>query len=57
MKESEMDAIAEFIYRVVMKEEDVKKVAADVAEFKRDYQKVHYAYDTETEAYAHLRFM
>jgi len=56
MKESEMDAIAEFITRVVMKEEDVKKVAADVAEFKKDYQKVHYAFDTETPAYAHLRF-
>ncbi len=57
MKESEMDAIVEFITRVVMKEEDVKKVAADVSEFKKDYQKVHYAFDTETEAYAHLRFM
>lgn len=56
MKESEMDAIAEFITRVVMKEEDVKKVAADVGEFKKDYQKVHYAFDTETDAYAHLRF-
>ncbi len=56
MKESEMDAIAEFIHRVVMKEEDVKKVAADVAQFKRDYQKVHYAFDNETDAYAHLRF-
>lgn len=56
MKESEMDAVAEFITRVVMKEEDVKKVAADVSEFKKDYQKVHYAFDTETEAYAHLRF-
>ena len=57
MKESEMDAIAEFITRVVMKEADVKKVAADVAEFKKEYQKIHFAYDTETLAYAHLRFM
>ncbi|MFW9851234.1 MAG: serine hydroxymethyltransferase, partial [Candidatus Thorarchaeota archaeon] len=57
MKESEMDAVAEFLYRVIMKEEDVKKVASDVAEFKKDFQKVHYAFDTETDAYAHLRFM
>ena len=56
MKESEMDAIAEFITRIVMKEDDAKKVAADVADFKKDYQKVHYAFDTETDAYAHLRF-
>ncbi|MCF2135673.1 MAG: serine hydroxymethyltransferase [Candidatus Thorarchaeota archaeon] len=57
MNESEMDTIAEFMTRVVMKEEDVKKVAADVAEFRKDYQHVHYAYDTETPAYKHLRFL
>ena len=57
MKESEMDATAEFMTRVVMKGEDVKKVASEVGEFRKDYQKVHYAFDTETDAYAHLRFM
>ncbi|MHA2600785.1 MAG: serine hydroxymethyltransferase [Candidatus Thorarchaeota archaeon SMTZ1-83] len=57
MKESEMDAVAEFMHRVVMKGEDIKRVAADVSEFRKDYQKVHYAFDTETDAYAHLRFM
>lgn len=57
MKESEMDAIAELMHRVVMKGEDVNKIAAEVAEFRKDYQKVHYAFDTDTPAYAHLRFM
>ncbi|MBD3405810.1 MAG: aminotransferase class I/II-fold pyridoxal phosphate-dependent enzyme [Candidatus Lokiarchaeota archaeon] len=57
MKESEMDAIAEFMHRVVVKGEDVKKVAADVEDFRKDFQKVHYAFDTETDAYKHLRFM
>lgn len=57
MKESEMDAVAEFIHRVVMKGEDTKKIAAEVAEFRKEYQKVHYAFDTDTPAYAHLRFM
>ena len=56
MKESEMDAVAEFLDRVVMKGEDVKKIATEVTEFRKDYQKVHYAFDTETPAYAHLRF-
>ncbi len=56
MKESEMDAIVEFMHRVVMKGEDVDRVAADVAEFRKDFQKVHFAFDTETPAYAHLRF-
>ncbi|NHJ12263.1 MAG: serine hydroxymethyltransferase [Candidatus Thorarchaeota archaeon] len=57
MKESEMDAIAEFMTRIVMRGEDVKKIASEVGEFRKDYQKVHYAFDTETDAYAHLRFM
>ena len=56
MKESEMDAIAELMHRVVMKSEDVKKIAVEVEEFRKDFQKVHYAFDTETPAYAHLRF-
>jgi len=56
MKESEMDAVAEFLHRVVMKGEDVKKIATEVAEFRKEYQKVHYAFDTDTPAYAHLRF-
>ncbi len=56
MKESEMDAIAELMTRVVMKGEDVKKIAAEVGEFRKNYQKVHFAFDTETPAYAHLRF-
>lgn len=56
MRGSEMDAVAEFLHRVVMKGEDVKKIAAEVAEFRKEYQKVHYAFDTDTPAYAHLRF-
>jgi glycine hydroxymethyltransferase len=56
MKESEMDAIAELMTRVVMKGEDVKKIAAEVEEFRKDYQKVQFAFDTDTPAYKHLRF-
>jgi glycine hydroxymethyltransferase len=56
LKESEMDVVAEFMTRVVMKGENTKRVADDVSVFRKDYQKVHYAFDTETDAYAHLRF-
>ena len=56
MKESEMDAIAEFMTRVVMKGDDLSKIASEVGEFRKEYQKVHYAFETETPAYAHLRF-
>lgn len=57
MKESEMNAIAEFMDRVVMKGESVEEVAKDVAEFRKEYQKVHFAFDTQTPAYKHLRFL
>ncbi len=57
MKESEMEAVAELMTRLVMKGEKTEKIAADASEFRKDYQKVHYAFDTETDAYAHLRFM
>ncbi len=57
MKESEMDAVAELMTRLVMKGEKTEKIAADASEFRKDYQKVHYAFDTDTDAYAHLRFM
>jgi glycine hydroxymethyltransferase len=56
MKESEMDAIAEMIHRVVMKGEDVGKMAEEVAQFRKNYQHVQYAFENKTPAYAHLRF-
>jgi glycine hydroxymethyltransferase len=57
MKESEMDAVAEFMTRLVIKGDKTDKIAAEVSEFRKEYQKVHYAFDTDTDAYAHLRFM
>jgi glycine hydroxymethyltransferase len=55
MKEPEMGEIAEFIKRVIVDGEEPKRVAADVAEFRRDYQKVHYAFESATEAYEYVR--
>ena len=54
MRESEMDEIAEFIKRVVVDGEDPEKVGEDVAEFRRDYQKVHYAFETLRDAYEYI---
>jgi glycine hydroxymethyltransferase len=55
MKEREMDEIAEFIKRAVIDGEAADRVAADVAEFRRDYQRVHYAFDSVTQAYDYIR--
>jgi glycine hydroxymethyltransferase len=55
MKESEMTEIAEFIKRVVIGKESVEKVKTDIAEFRKDYQKVHYCFENTTEAYKYIR--
>ena len=55
MKESEMVEIAEFVKRVVINKEALEKVRADVAQFRKDFQKVHYCFEDATEAYKYIR--
>lgn len=55
MKENEMKEIAEFVKRVVINRESVDKVKADVAEFRKNYQKVHYCFENATEAYKYIK--
>ncbi len=45
MKESEMEAIAEFIERVVIKEEDPESVKEDVMEFRDGFDRIQYCFD------------
>jgi glycine hydroxymethyltransferase len=54
MKEPEMEEIADLMTRIVIKGEDTHRVASDVAEFRRTYQKVHYAFETSKDAYTYL---
>lgn len=55
MKTGEMKQIAEFIERLVLKKEDKNKVRNEIVEFRKGFQKVHYAFETATEAYQYLR--
>jgi len=55
MKEREMGEVAEFIRRAVIDGEAPERVAADVVEFRRDYQRVHYAFESATQAYDYIR--
>ena len=55
MTEDNMRDIAEFIKRVVIDLEDPKKVAQDVAEYRKEYQKCHYCFDNKTDAYAYIK--
>lgn len=55
MKESEMKQIAEFIRRIVIDNEDTQEVSRKVAEFREDFQKVHYCFEAATEAYEYIK--
>ena len=47
MKEEEMREIAQFMARVLLKEEEPAKVSKDVIEFRKQFQKVHYTFPVE----------
>ncbi|MCS7143186.1 MAG: serine hydroxymethyltransferase [Aigarchaeota archaeon] len=57
MEKSEMDVIAEFISKVLVKREDPSKVRREVAEFRRSYRKVRYAFSSVTDAYEFIRIV
>jgi len=44
MKENDMDEVAEFYARALLKTEDLKKIKADVKEFRKDFQELHYCF-------------
>jgi glycine hydroxymethyltransferase len=55
MKESEMQEIANFIVRTITKKEEPARVKKDVIEFREDFQKVHYAFETTRDAYSYIK--
>jgi glycine hydroxymethyltransferase len=55
MKEPEMVEIADLMTRIVVKGENTQNVARDVAEFRRDFQRVHYAFESSKDAYEYIR--
>jgi glycine hydroxymethyltransferase len=44
MKEKEMDEIAEFYERTLIKNETPKKIKEDIKEFRKDFQELHYCF-------------
>ncbi|MCP8315358.1 MAG: serine hydroxymethyltransferase, partial [archaeon] len=55
MKENDMEHIAELIARVVVKGEDPERVKKDVIDFRKNFKKVHYCFDSLREAYEYIR--
>jgi len=54
MKEPEMVEIADLMTRIVVKGEDSRRVATDVAEFRKGFQRVQYAFESSKDAYAYI---
>jgi glycine hydroxymethyltransferase len=57
MKENEMYEIATFIKKIVIDKQDNNKVLQDVIEFRKNFQKVQYAFDNETGAYEYIQLV
>ena len=54
MREPEMVEIADLMTRIVVKGEDSRRVATDVVEFRKDFQRVQYAFESSKDAYAYI---
>jgi glycine hydroxymethyltransferase len=57
MKEGEMKEIANFIKRVVVNIQDPNIVAKDVADFRKQFQKVQYTFDNTLGAYEYINLV
>ena len=55
MKESEMQEIANFIHRIIVNKETPESVKKDVIEFRSQFTKVHYAFETLADAYKYIK--
>jgi glycine hydroxymethyltransferase len=51
MKESDMDDVAAFYARALLKKENPKKIKADVKEFRKDFQTLHYCFKEDFRGY------
>ncbi len=57
MKENEMDEVADFIARVVVKKEDPAKVKREVTEFKHGFDTIQYCFNAGEPAYEYRKLV
>ena len=55
MKESEMKEIAKLIKQVIIDKKNPKKILQQVKSFRKEFQKVHYCFDTNLKAYEYVK--
>lgn len=54
MKESDMVVIADFMKKVIFDQENPEKIAKEVTEFRKEFQKCQYCFENATEAYKYI---
>ncbi|MHA1975965.1 MAG: serine hydroxymethyltransferase [Candidatus Hodarchaeales archaeon] len=57
MKESDMITIAEFFKSVIVDEKDPQVVAQEVSEFRKEFQNIHYGFETTIKAYEYIKIV
>jgi glycine hydroxymethyltransferase len=57
MKENEMDVIAEFYSRALLRNEDCKKIKKDIKEFRKDFQELHYCFTKGFDGYKYHKLI
>lgn len=55
MKEDQMDQIAEWIKKLVLDKVETKSIIPEIAEFKKEFQEVKYAFPSTTKAYDYIK--
>ncbi len=57
MKEKDMDVVAGFYERALLKNENPKKIKADIKEFRKDFQEIHYCFKKGYRGYDYHRLV
>lgn len=55
MKESDMQVIADLMKKVIVDKVSLNVVKEDVSQFRKNFQKIHYAFDKTRDAYDYVR--
>ncbi len=56
MEEREMDEIADYCKRILLKKDNPSKISKEISQFCKKFQKIHYCFDTDSEANAYEYF-
>ncbi|MFX1511662.1 MAG: serine hydroxymethyltransferase [Promethearchaeota archaeon] len=55
MKKDEMDQIAEWLKKLIIDEAKIEDITKEIAEFRKDFQNVQYAFPSKTKAYEYIK--